>query len=51
MGKAKADALPRLTAEVAKSDDAIREDMRAIVISWNPEYLSDAPAQPIELGI
>jgi hypothetical protein len=48
MGKAKADAVPKLTAEVAKSDDAIREDMRAIVTSWNPEYFGDAPAQAKE---
>jgi hypothetical protein len=52
MGKAKAEAVPKLTAEIAKSDDAIREDMRAVVTSWNPEYFgSDAPAQPMELGI
>ena len=51
MGKAKAEAVPKLTADVAKSDDAIRADMRAIVTSWNPEYFGDAPAQPIELGM
>lgn len=51
MGKAKAEALPKLTAAIAQSDDAIRADMRAIVTSWNPEYFGDAPAQPIELGI
>jgi hypothetical protein len=51
MGKAKVETMPRLTTEVSKSDDLIREDMRAIVTSWNPEYFSDAPAQPIELGI
>ena len=51
MGKAKAESVPKLTAEVEKSDDAIREDMRAIVASWNPEYFGDAPAQQIELGM
>jgi len=51
MGKAKAEAVPKLTVNVAKSDDAIREDMHAIVASWNPEYFGDAPAQPIELGM
>ena len=51
MGRAKAESIPKLTAAIAKSDDAIREDMRAIVTSWNPEYFGDAPAQPIELGI
>jgi hypothetical protein len=51
MGKAKAEAVPKLTAAVTKSDDAIREDMRAIVTSWNPEYFTNAPGQPIELGI
>jgi hypothetical protein len=51
MGRAKAESIARLTANVAKSDDAIRADMRAIVTSWNPEYFSNAPAQPIETGI
>jgi hypothetical protein len=51
MGRAKAESIPRLTTDVAKSDDAIRADMRAIVTSWNPEYFGDAPAQPIETGI
>jgi uncharacterized protein DUF7007 len=51
MGKAKAEAMPKLTAEVSKSDDAIREDMRAVVTSWNPEYFAGAEMQPIELGI
>ena len=40
MGKAKASAIPKLIAEVSKSDDAIREDMRAIVTSWTPKYFA-----------
>lgn len=36
--KAKAEAVPKLRAEVAKTDDQIREDMRAIVESWYPEF-------------
>jgi hypothetical protein len=51
MGRAKAESVPKLTAAVAKSDDAIREDMRAVVTSWNPEYFGDAPAQQIEFGM
>src|SRR5579859_4475885 len=38
MGKAKQDALARLIPDVAKTDDAIREDMRAIVAYWYPEF-------------
>jgi|SRR5690348_6470637 len=38
MGKAKASAVPKLQTELAKSDDAIRDDMRAIVESWFPEF-------------
>lgn len=52
MGRAKSGAVPKLTANVAKSDDAIREDMRAIVASWNPEYFGDAPtAQATQVSI
>ena len=40
MGKAKASAIPKLMAEVLKSDDAIREDMRAIVNAWTPKYFA-----------
>jgi hypothetical protein len=42
MGKAKAKAIPRLTADIAKSDDEIRADMRAIVQSWYPQYFDTA---------
>lgn len=38
MGKAKSSAVPKLQTEVAKSDDAIREDMRAIVEERYPEF-------------
>jgi hypothetical protein len=38
MGKAKASAVPKLQTELAKTDDQIREDMRAIVESWYPEF-------------
>ena len=48
MQKAKADAVPKLTAKVAKTDDAIREDMRAIVQRWNAKYFGDATAQPLQ---
>jgi hypothetical protein len=51
MAKAKAQAVPRLIAEIAKSDDQIRAEMRAIVESWNPEYFGDAPARPIQASI
>jgi len=40
MGKAKAEAVPKLIAETSKSDNAIREDMRAAVAAWNPEYFA-----------
>ena len=40
MGKAKASAIPKLIAEVSKSDDAIREDMRAVVTAWTPKYFA-----------
>jgi len=40
IGRAKAEAVPKLTAEVAKSDEAIREDMRAVVMAWTPEYFA-----------
>ena len=52
MGKAKAESVPKLTAAIARTDEEIRADMRVTVACWNPEYFgSDAPAQPIELGI
>lgn len=38
MERAKAEAIPRLEAEIAKSDSEIREDMRQIVKEWNQEY-------------
>ena len=40
MGKAKASAIPKLIAEVSRSDDAIREDMRAIANAWTPKYFA-----------
>lgn len=45
--KAKADAVPRLTAEIAKTDDEIKADMRAIVAQWNPEYFGEQPSTSI----
>jgi Domain of unknown function (DUF7007) len=42
MGKAKASAVPKLQTELAKTDDAIREDMRAIVESWYPEFFGNS---------
>jgi hypothetical protein len=38
MEQALSDAIPRLHAELAKTDNTIREDMRRIVEQWNPEY-------------
>jgi hypothetical protein len=40
MGRAKAEAVPKLIAETSKSDDAIREDMRSIVAAWTPQYFA-----------
>ena len=46
MGKAKVKALARLIPDVAKSDSDIRDDMRAIVEYWFPEFFG-MPAREV----
>ena len=40
MGKAKTESVPKLRAEIAKTNEQIREDMRQIVERWNPEFFN-----------
>ena len=45
MDKAKKQAIPRLQAEIAKTDTQIRDEMREIVESWYPEYFADPASE------
>jgi hypothetical protein len=38
MGRAKSESVPKLQAEIAKTDEQIRADMAEIVRYWYPEY-------------
>lgn len=40
MGKAKADALPKLTAAIARTDEQIKTEMEAIIRNYFPEYFA-----------
>ena len=41
MGKAKAESVPKLRAEIAKTNTEISADMEQIIRHWNPEYFAE----------
>jgi hypothetical protein len=41
MGKAKAESVPKLRAEIAKTNAEISADMERIIRQWNPEYFAE----------
>ncbi len=43
--------IPRLEAEIARTDEQIKEAMAAIVREWNPEYFAEASGKAATLEL
>jgi len=45
MGKAKSESVPKLQAELAKTNEQIKQEMEQIVRHWFPEYFGESKVQ------